>query len=285
MMPPAQPQDVPKSSRPMSAGNRTATHQVGSMVIKYLRPFADVKLERIELAHEGGYLAIAQGAGVVPLLGGGETLLAVEELTAAPPLSAPPNLLLPDPPVSEWRYLVSQHIEGKTLKEKLLERQANQEPGSQLALKAITWIQALCTALRRLHEAPGAQQLIHRDITPSNVLISASGQVFLNDFGLAHQPIRGELPDNSLLQGTKAYLAPELRSGWQPTPASDIYQVGLLWASLLYPEAEAAISENRSHDLMNIVKRSDTHPLLIRALSLRQEERPSAAQITHAATP
>ncbi len=208
--------------RPASAnfGNRTSVRLEDEVVFKELQPFADVRTERIALAEEGGLHALAQGPGVIPILGGG-----LESLGNKFPkvLDPPMDLRLPNPPEVQWRYLATQKIEGLTLKQWAAKRHQQEILVPSQAMRVSLFTQLFST-LSRLHDAEGPAQLIHRDLTPSNFILDEDQHLWLIDFELAHQPIRGELPDNQTLQGTRSYLAPELRSGWQPSTSSDVFQ-------------------------------------------------------------
>jgi tetratricopeptide (TPR) repeat protein len=79
----------------------------------------------------------------------------------------------------------------------------------------------LCRALEYIHQ----NDIIHLDLKPSNILVSAEGIVKLTDFGLAHSS-----RNQSLLKaaGTPAYMSPEVISGQMPDGRSDLYSLGVL---------------------------------------------------------
>jgi serine/threonine protein kinase len=89
----------------------------------------------------------------------------------------------------------------------------------------------LAQALDALH----ALGIVHRDVKPSNVMLSDDGAM-LADFGLARGAGATQLTRDGQLVGSAHYLAPELIEGQPATPASDIYALGCL----LYECATAA---------------------------------------------
>ena len=90
-------------------------------------------------------------------------------------------------------------------------------------------------ALDYLHQGAGSDPpvaVLHRDVNPSNVLLSVSGDVKLTDFGVAEvsgQP-RGE---SGALRGTIAYMSPEQVLGEPTDPRGDLYSAGILLWELL----------------------------------------------------
>ena len=96
---------------------------------------------------------------------------------------------------------------------------------SSLDLEAATaLVAALAGGLAHAHAAG----VIHRDIKPENVLFDADGTPKLADFGLAGLADRSRMTETGALLGTPAYMAPEQAVGGTPTPASDVYALGVV---------------------------------------------------------
>lgn len=96
----------------------------------------------------------------------------------------------------------------------------------------LRWIAELAQAIASAHR----QLIVHGDIKPANVLISEDGEVRLLDFGIGQLLQRADLPEDSV--GTWAALtpataSPEQQAGRPLTPASDIFQLGLLMRAVL----------------------------------------------------
>jgi serine/threonine protein kinase len=217
--------------RVLSRGNRTevscAPHVKSRrlVVTKCLRSFADVSSERTALYHEALVQRGARGSGVVPILD--------------PPLSHVLLLHEVGEVSQETPVLRRPYVDGFTIRELLAEEQPRFG-----ATECFHWIGELCTTLDRVHHLEGVDGgpllLVHRDVTPGNILIESDTVqkkkrkgVWLNDFGLAHVGAWGPLRPEETLQGTRRFIAPELAAGEQPTSATDVYQVGLLLSLML----------------------------------------------------
>jgi serine/threonine-protein kinase len=113
-------------------------------------------------------------------------------------------------------YVVMELLPGRTLSERLAE-------GPLSAPSALRTLAEVAAALAAAH----AQNLVHRDVKPSNVMLTPTGAKVV-DFGIAAVVGSAELDGDGLLLGTPAYLAPERLTAGQVSAASDVYALGLL---------------------------------------------------------
>ncbi|KAA5541754.1 serine/threonine protein kinase [Roseiconus nitratireducens] len=74
--------------------------------------------------------------------------------------------------------------------------------------------------------------IIHRDLKPSNILIDASGEPYLIDFGLAKNRHNQALTGTGQILGTPAYMAPEQAQGRELSAATDVYSLGTVMYEL-----------------------------------------------------
>jgi serine/threonine-protein kinase len=94
-------------------------------------------------------------------------------------------------------------------------------------------------------------QIVHRDVSPGNVLIDTQGHVKLLDFGIARANEGGEYKTrDGLFKGKLAYSAPEIYEGLAASPRSDVYSAGVVLYQLLAGE-----NPFRGKDMAEIVRR------------------------------
>ncbi|MGE0870929.1 MAG: serine/threonine-protein kinase [Kofleriaceae bacterium] len=96
-------------------------------------------------------------------------------------------------------------------------------------------LRGLAAAHERLGPDGRPMPVVHRDVSPHNVLLTTRGMVKLIDFGLALAPDRQqETTDPGIVKGKMSYLAPEIVAGTRPMPASDQFACGsVLWEALV----------------------------------------------------
>ena len=148
-------------------------------------------------------------------------------------------------------YIVMRFVDGVDLRT-VLREQAPLEPG-----RAVRICEQVAGALDAAHRAG----LIHRDVTPSNILLSGSGsdeQAALTDFGLVkHLDTEGHTKTGAWF-GTLAYVAPEALRDEPVTGAADTYSLGCV----LYRMLTGEVPFPREHDAAVVAAHlSDSPPL------------------------
>jgi serine/threonine protein kinase len=131
-------------------------------------------------------------------------------------------------------FLVMEYVDGKDLGavQRSLEAQRTRLP-FDIVLHLIAEV---CEALEHAHtaRAPDGKQmaLVHRDISPSNVLLSRAGEIKLTDFGIAKRA-ESEHTGHGSVRGKFAYISPEQARNEHISPRSDVFAVGILLWELL----------------------------------------------------
>jgi len=114
-------------------------------------------------------------------------------------------------------YIVEDYIEGKTLKEQV---KANGPLSSELVQEISL---QLCSILDYLHSFN--PPIVYRDLKPSNIMIKPNNKVVLIDFGIARIYKESQEGDTMIL-GSKGYIAPEQLLNIQSNTQTDIYSLG-----------------------------------------------------------
>ena len=120
-------------------------------------------------------------------------------------------------------YLAMEYVPGRTLKEVLRER------GRFAPAAALDIMTGVLDGLAAAH----ASGIVHRDVKPENVLLTADGRLKVADFGLARAQAAAGHTRAGLLIGTVAYLPPEQVTGDNTGPRSDVYSAGVMLFELL----------------------------------------------------
>src|SRR3954452_6681179 len=120
-------------------------------------------------------------------------------------------------------YLAMEFVPGRTLKQ-LLRDSGRFAPATALEIMA-----GVLDGLAAAH----ASGIVHRDVKPENVLVTADGRVKVADFGLARALSAAGHTRTGLLIGTVAYVPPEQVTGGPTGPAGDVYSAGVMLFELL----------------------------------------------------
>ncbi len=169
-------------------------------------------------------------------------------------------------------YVAMEYVEGGSLRERI----------GDLALSQVAGVlEAVLAALAHAH----AHGIVHGDVKPENVLVTAGGAVKLGDFG-AYANGPGGLTATGLATGALAYMAPEQVMGGQVGPWTDLYSTGVVAFELLLGRLPfeaatvgamlAAHAERRAPELDPSLDR-DLAGWLERMLAAQPSERPEGA--------
>ncbi|HEY8199681.1 MAG TPA: Stk1 family PASTA domain-containing Ser/Thr kinase [Candidatus Limnocylindrales bacterium] len=120
-------------------------------------------------------------------------------------------------------YIVMEYVDGQDLGEILRDR--GFVPSAAAARIAMQVADGLAAA--------HAMGIVHRDVKPSNILVSVAGQVKVADFGIARALSEAQLTLPGQTLGSVRYLSPEQARGENVTPATDIYALGLVLSEML----------------------------------------------------
>ncbi|HEY4183285.1 MAG TPA: serine/threonine-protein kinase [Kofleriaceae bacterium] len=158
--------------------------------------------------------------------------------------------------IDDQVFLAMERVEGRDLGSSLGRAAEKTPPILMPPLVAAFIASECCQALEYAHRRKSPEGtplgIVHRDVTPRNVLLSWSGEVKLTDFGIAS--LAGD--ETTSLVGTPAYMAPEQARKAPVDLRADLYSVGLLLREMLVGERartggdrDALVAEARTAEL------------------------------------
>ena len=124
-------------------------------------------------------------------------------------------------------YIAMEYVPGGTLKERI-DREGTLDPNEAARVAS-----QVAEALQGAHE----RGIVHRDVKPQNVLLTAAGDVKVADFGIARAASATAISRTSIVLGTAKYMSPEQAMGEPVGPASDLYSLGVVLYEMLTGEA------------------------------------------------
>ena len=166
-------------------------------------------------------------------------------------------------------YLVMEYVPGKTLNQIIAPK------GLPLA-EALNYAQQIATGLAAAHAAG----IVHRDVKPGNVIVTADSQVKILDFGLAKlverapdaedetQTLESALTDAGTLMGTVAYMSPEQAEAKPLDHRSDIFSLGVVLHEMV---AGRQPFRGKSHvEMLHAIIHDSAPPLAQQPLELNE---------------
>jgi hypothetical protein len=141
--------------------------------------------------------------------------------------------------VGDGYFLAEEYIEGRTLAEigaRHLERYGKPVPTPFALYITVEVLAALAYAHERTDEEGRPLGIVHRDVSPTNVMVSFEGEVKLLDFGIGKSLDRVSQTREGAIKGNVGFMAPEQARGQEVTHLADLFSVGLVLFDLLAGE-------------------------------------------------
>lgn len=197
--------------------------------------------------------------------------------------------------VGDDYFMVMEFVEGRSLSQinKRCLKQNTLAPIPYLCYVIAEILNGLNYIHRRTDERGRPLGIVHRDISPQNIMVSYSGTVKIIDFGIAKSKIRMGTTDSGILKGKFAYMSPEQARGDPIDHRSDIFSLGVIFHEMLTGRRLFKADDNRQ-TLKNVRRSkvdtpSDLRPdlppeldeIVMRALSKDRRERYPFASEMH----
>ncbi|RAL25090.1 hypothetical protein DL240_02425 [Lujinxingia litoralis] len=193
--------------------------------------------------------------------------------------------------VGQDYYLAMEHVDGVDLGRLLRagQRATRALPLGDALFVAIEIARALDYAHRRTNGFGQSLEIVHRDVSPQNVLISREGAVKLLDFGIARATsVHEDRP--GLVTGKYRYMSPEQAHGEPVDQRSDVFSLGVVMFELFC--GRPLFRAQSTDDVLSLVKNavvpdihllapalpSELEHLLYKTLSVRRDERPESTR-------
>lgn len=137
--------------------------------------------------------------------------------------------------VDSMPFIAMEYVSGRDLY-RVLKRLAAMNRKFPWRLATLV-ISEVCTGLNFAHDfrSPDGQpqEIVHRDVSPRNIVLSYDGEVKLTDFGVARARDREEHTEHGVIKGKVRYISPEGAKGEEVDRRSDIFSLGIVFAEML----------------------------------------------------
>lgn len=178
-------------------------------------------------------------------------------------------------------YIVMEYVPGNTLKDKI------REEGALKISDAVTIAKDIASGLAHAH----LNNLVHCDVKPHNILMTADGHAKIADFGIARAITESTMTYSGSVIGSVHYFSPEQAQGSTITPKSDVYSLGIVMYEMLTNKlpftgdnaVAVAMKHIEEEPTPPSIFRAQIPPMLeaitLRAMSKNPEMRPTAFEL------
>lgn len=137
--------------------------------------------------------------------------------------------------VAEDYFIVMEYVEGKTLSQimRKLRTLGKQIPIAAAATICAEIANGIDYMHRKMDDDGNPLHIVHRDISPQNIIVSTAGTVKIIDFGIAKAKTKISTTDSGILKGKFAYMSPEHAEGEKLDYRTDIFSLGIVLFELL----------------------------------------------------
>jgi len=181
-------------------------------------------------------------------------------------------------------YIVMEYVPSNSLKDKL------REEGALSIAEAVTIAKDIASGLAHAH----SNNLVHCDIKPHNILLTADGHAKIADFGIARAVTESTATYSGNVIGSVHYFSPEQAQGKTITPKSDVYSLGVVMYEMLTNKlpftgdnaVAIAMKHIEEEPTPPSVYRSQIPPMMeaitLRAMNKNPDNRPTAFDLIQA---
>jgi serine/threonine protein kinase len=157
-------------------------------------------------------------------------------------------------------YIAMEHVDGFDVRKMLRYSNRHKEP---LPLNVVMSVMCeLCDALEYAHtfvdEHGQPQGIVHRDVSPSNLIVAQSGHLKVIDFGIAKANVRQLHTESGRVKGKLGYMSPEAVTGRAFGPVSDVFSAGVVAHELL--TAHPLFSAKTDYDTLIRIHEAEIPP-------------------------
>ncbi len=179
--------------------------------------------------------------------------------------------------VGDDHYMAMEYVSGANAREIQMRAADEEAHGLDTGLAGLIvceMLDALDYAHRHKHPLTGKPlTIVHRDVSPQNVMVSFEGEVKLIDFGLAASELKEEQTESQVVMGKVAYMSPEQARGEDCDPKTDQFAAAMVLYELL--AGERFYGEKNNYEIWQVVgkggfvprKFTELEPKMTRILS------------------